>query len=224
MRTLVLFIVFAFLSISVFSQNTTAGKVFKSTEMFGNEGKSFTLGSNKSMDVILESFKAYNALDLEKYLSFGVLTNDAKEFQKKWFNSLNKVEEKPYIILPLRLDGATEDVVLVIAEENRDYKNGSKEKVYVVELNKINEDGKVTEFNQFRNIPATNEFGKTYGGKFLGKTPNENTGKPFVFSNRGELAIIEKMVWKHKDGIYANYKDFSNINEAKNMNKKCLTI
>jgi hypothetical protein len=62
MRTLVLFIVFAFLSISVFSQNTTAGKVFKSTEMFGNEGKSFTLGSNKSMDVILESFKAYNAL------------------------------------------------------------------------------------------------------------------------------------------------------------------
>jgi hypothetical protein len=24
-----------------------------------------------------------------------------------------------------------------------------------------------------------------------------------------------RVLWKHKDGIYANYKDFSNINEAK---------
>jgi hypothetical protein len=38
-----------------------------------------------------------------------------------------------------------------------------------------------------------NEFGKTSAGKFIGKTPNENSGKPLVFSNRKELAIIEKM-------------------------------
>ena len=37
-------------------------------------------------------------------------------------------------------------------------------------------------------------------------------------------AMNYRVLWKHKDGIYANYKDFSNINEAKNMNKKCLTI
>ena len=29
-----------------------------------------------------------------------------------------------------------------------------------------------------------------------------------------------RVLWKHKDGIYANYKDFSNINEAKKYEQK----
>ena len=193
MKNLVLSIVMSIVSISLFAQNKSAGKVFNSTKMFSEVGKPFTLGSDKSMDIVLESTKAYNALDLEKYLNFGVYTNEQKEFQKNWFNSLTKVEEKPYLILPLRVEGAKDDVVMVIAEENREYKNGSKEKLYVVELNKINADGKLTEFNQFTSIPAANEFGKTYGGKYYGKKPGENTGKSFEFSNRGEVAIIEKM-------------------------------
>ena len=30
-------------------------------------------------------------------------------------------------------------------------------------------------------------------------------------------AMNYRVLWKHKDGIYANYKDFSNINEAKKI-------
>jgi len=193
MKNLFAIVIISIMSTGLYGQNNTAGKVFKETKMFNAEGKSFTLGSNKSMDIVLESFKAYNALDLEKYLSFSVNTNEQKEFQKKWFNSLTKVEEKPYLVLPLRLEGAKEDIVVVVAEENREFKNGSKEKVYVVEFNKLNQDGQLVEFTQFQAIPKDNEFGKTSGGKFIGKTPNENSGKPLVFSNRGELAIIEKM-------------------------------
>ncbi|MDA0987512.1 MAG: hypothetical protein O3A55_07950 [Bacteroidetes bacterium] len=189
MKNLILLLVFLIFSISAFSQNKSAGNVFKSTKMFTKEGKAFTLGSNKSMNVILESFKAYNALDLEKYLSFYVMTNDQKELQKKWFNSLNKVEENPWIVLPLRLEGTKEEVVLVIAEEKRDYKNGSKEKLYVVELNKINEDGKLTEFSQFRSRPWTNEFGLPEGGRVYLSNGDTTT---LTLTNRGEVELVEK--------------------------------
>ena len=160
------------LSITCFAQNNSAGNVFIKSEMFPVTGKSFTIGSQKSVDKVLESFKAYNSKDFEKYISLSVLTDQEKAFQKNWFNSITKVEEKPFFVFPLRLEGTKEEVVFTIAEEDREYKNGSKQKLFVVELNKVNEEGKLTDFWQFKSIPANSEFGKTSGGKFLGRIQN----------------------------------------------------
>jgi|UniRef100_UPI004048272E hypothetical protein len=206
------------LSITCFAQNNSAGNVFIKSEMFPVTGKSFTIGSQKSVDKVLESFKAYNSKDFEKYISLSVLTDQEKAFQKNWFNSLTKVEEKPWVVFPLRLEGTKEEVVFTIAEEDREYKNGSKQKLFVVELNKVNEEGKLTDFLQFKSIPANSEFGKTSGGKFLGRIQNENRGKPFVFSNRGELKVIEKMVEDVNNlditAIYSSFADKITFNSG----------
>ena len=53
------------LSITCFAQNNSAGNVFIKSEMFPVTGKSFTIGSQKSVDKVLESIKAYNSKDFE---------------------------------------------------------------------------------------------------------------------------------------------------------------
>lgn len=187
-------LLFAFLvlsSASIFAQKSTAGKIFVSSNK-SDIGKSYTLGSDKALNLVLEGLKAYNALDLEKYLSFSSKEFNTEKnvaFQKKWFESLNKVEEKPWFVFPLKVEGSNQDLVFMFAEENREYKNGSKEKLYVAEINTLNKDGKVVGFNQFQVIPKTNEFGRTTGGKVYTAEGDTTT---FTFTNRGEVELIEK--------------------------------
>ena len=191
MKKKFLFALLILSSAALFAQNNTAGKIFVS----GNKseiGKAYTLGSDKSVSLILDGIKAYNALDLDKYLSFGTkeyYNEKNAAFQKKAFDELSKVEEKPWFIFPLRIEGTKEDIVFMVAEENREFKDGSKEKLYVFEINKLNQEGKVTDFNQFQAIPRTNEFGKTSGGRVYGANGDTST---LTFTNRGEIELIEK--------------------------------
>lgn len=192
MKKIIIVILLIITSKATFAQNTSAGKIYKSTNK-DNIGKSFTLGSDNAVKVVMESLKAYNSLNLNKFLSYGSTELYDKKgiaTQKAWFDSLSKVEENPMIIFPIRVAGSNEDLVYMIAEENREYKNGSKEKLYVLEINKVNEDGKLTSFNQFKSIPKTNEFGKTTGGRVYGANGDTST---LSFTNRGEVELVEKL-------------------------------
>ena len=58
------------------------------------------------------------------------------------------------------------------------------------------DEGKLMGWNQWTNKvsdPAFTDHGLSSGGKFIGQNEgNENSGKPFVFSNRGEIEIMEQ--------------------------------
>jgi len=51
-------------------------------------------------------------------------------------------------------------------------------------------------------------FGLNYGGKFIGDGTSEYSGRPLVFSNRGEVEAIEKLV------VDYNNKDAAACSEA----------
>jgi hypothetical protein len=191
MKKLITIILIIAASNITFAQNNSAGKIYTSKNK-SDIGKAYTLGSDKSLDAVLEGLKAYNALDLNKYLSYGAkgfYSEQDVAFQKKWFDSLSKVEEKPMLAFPLRIKGSNEDIVFMIAEENREFKNGSKQKLYVFEINKLDQNGKITSFNQFQAIPKTNEFGKTTGGRYYDINGDTST---LTFTNRGEVELVEK--------------------------------
>jgi hypothetical protein len=173
------------------SAQTTAGKYFSGPDA----GKAFQLGSEKSSQVVLDAVKAYNANDSEKELTYysSEMQKDMVEFNKKWHNYIKNVNDVPMAILPIKVAGSKNEIVLLQSEETREAKDGSKEKMNLFEIFEINKDGKISNFNQYSKIPSTNEFGKTSGGKFITADPNnEVNGRAFQFSNRGEIEAMEK--------------------------------
>jgi hypothetical protein len=176
---------------SVFSVSaqTTAGKIFSGPDA----GKGFQLGSEKSSQVILDMIKDYNSNDSEKDLSHysPEMQKKTGDFNKKWHAYAKKINNVPYAILPIKVAGSTDEIVMLQSTEEREAIDGSKQKMNLFELFKVDKSGKISDFNQFSRIPASNEFGKTEGGKFYSK--GETNGRPFQFSNRGEVEAIEKL-------------------------------
>lgn len=178
-------------TLSVTAQ-TTAGKIFSGPDA----GKGFQLGSEKSSQIILEAVKAYNSNDSQKELSFYTEEMQKKtgDFNKKWHAYAKKLNDVPYAILPIKVEGSTDEIVMLQSTEEREAIDGSKQKMNLFELFKVDKSGKISDFKQYSSIPATNEFGKTSGGKFITADPkNEVNGRPFQFSNRGEVEAIEKL-------------------------------
>ena len=176
---------------SVFSVSaqTTAGKIFSGPDA----GKGFQLGSEKSSQVILDMVKDYNSNDSEKDLSHysPEMQKKTGDFNKKWHAYAKKINNVPYAILPIKVAGSTDEIVMLQSTEEREAIDGSKQKMNLFELFKVDKSGKISDFNQYSRIPASNEFGKTEGGKFYSK--GETNGRPFQFSNRGEVEAIEKL-------------------------------
>ncbi len=176
---------------SVFSVSaqTTAGKIFSGPDA----GKGFQLGSEKSSQVILDMVKAYNSNDSEKDLALysPEMQKKTGDFNKKWHAYAKKLNNVPYAVLPIKVAGSTDEIVMLQSTEERETIDGSKQKMNLFELFKVDKSGKISDFNQYSSIPATNEFGKTSGGKIY--TKDENNGSAFQFSNRGEVAAIEKL-------------------------------
>jgi hypothetical protein len=174
---------------SVFSVSAqTAGKIFSGADA----GKGFQLGSEKSSQVILDMVNAYNTNDAEKDLSFY-----SPEMQKKvgetitnYHKNAKTLNNKVYAILPIKVAGSSDEIVMLQSTDERVAKDGSKQKMNLFELFKINKDGKIADFNRYTSIPSSNEYGKTEGGKYYSK--GETNGRPFQFSNRGEVEIMEK--------------------------------
>ena len=175
---------------SVFSASAqqTAGKIFSGKDA----GKGFQLGSEKSSQVILDMVKAYNSNDSEKDLALysPEMQKKTGDFNKKWHAYMKKLNNVPYAVLPIKVAGSTDEIVMLQSTEEREAIDGSKEKMNLFELFKIDQSGKISDFNQFSSIPKSNEFGQTSGGRFYSK--GETNGRAFQFSNRGEVDAIEK--------------------------------
>ena len=176
---------------SVFSVSaqTTAGKIFSGPDA----GKGFQLGSEKSSQVILEMVKAYNSNDSEKDLALysPEMQKKTGDFNKKWHAYAKKLNNVPYAVLPIKVAGSTDEIVMLQSTEEREAIDGSKQKMNLFELFKVDKSGKISDFKQFGSIPKSNEFGQTEGGKIF--TKDDNNGRPFQFSNRGEVEVIEKL-------------------------------
>ncbi len=166
-----------------------------------NKGKSFVLASDEYMDLYLGTVAAYNAGDAEKELSFydAAFGAENREFTTNWHASTEKVTNTPNVILPVKLQGSDDALVLSWSTEDRLWKNGSTQKMSLMEVYSFNKDKKIYDFSQWYRIDRENEFGRPVGGKFFGEVESEYTGRPLVFSNRGEVEIIEQLMKDYND-------------------------
>ena len=181
----------------------SAQKVKTSGEwlMGENKGKSFVLAPNEYMDLYLGTVEAYNAGDVEREISFyeAAFGAENREFTTNWHASIEKVTNTPAVILPVRLKGSKEAMVLTWSNEDRLWKNGSSQKMSLMEVYAFDENKKINGFSQWYRIDPDNEFGRPIGGKFFGETETDYTGRPLVFSNRGEVEILEQLMKDYND-------------------------
>jgi hypothetical protein len=127
------------------------------------------------------------------------MIKETGDFSSNWHKSMKSLNQQPFAMVPLRIKGSNEDIVFSISQEEREWKNGSKQKLYLFEMYSINKAGKISDFKQFQNVPSTNEFGLAEGGKIYLK----DSTATFTFSNRGEVETIEKMAdaFNKMDGV-----------------------
>ena len=87
-----------------------------------------------------------------------------------------------------------------------------------MEFFNFNKDGKIDKFRQWKSIDSSN-FGKSYGGKFIGGGDNDYKGRPLVFSDRNEVEIIEKMIKAYNEmdplGFAEPFADVTVFNDYK---------
>ena len=188
MKKIILFGAFVASAFMVNAQK--AGKIFVGS----SEGKQFRFGSEKSANVVLEAVKAYNANNsaAETATWSAEMVKKNGEANIKGHEALKSVTNKPMAILPLHAEGQENEVVLLQSTEERVFKNGSKQNLNLFELFQVDKSGKIAGFTQYYSIPASNEYGKTYGGKFISyKEGSELNGKSVQFTNRGEIEAIE---------------------------------
>ena len=192
-----LFVMFASPPTVNYDEVESAGKRLgnENNELYGN---AYVLGSDKSVDIVMDAVEAYNSLDAEKEMSFYAeeyVSDERLEGMKECHNSFVSLNMQPWAAVPIRLIGDNRDLVLVWSVEDRVWKNGSKHTQDLFEVFPVNSDGKIDGFSQWRRNRPTNEFGLSQGGKFIGLNPeNEFSGRPFVFSNRGEVETMEKFL------------------------------
>jgi hypothetical protein len=182
----------AFVASAFITNAQTAGKIFVQED----KGKSFQLGSEKSMNTVLEAVKAYNAVnhDAEVALWSEEFAKKGGEGHKKSMETLKSVTNKPMAMVPIKVQGSSNEIVMVQSTEERVFKNGSKQNLNLFELFYIDKAGKISNMQQYVNIPATNEYGKTSGGKYISSKPgSESDGSSLQFSNRGEIAAMENL-------------------------------
>jgi len=183
----------AFIASTISLSAQTAGKIFSGP----NAGKVYQLGSEKSSQVVLDAVKAYNSNSsaAEMALWTEEMQKMGGDFNRKWHSSMKSLNDVPISILPIKVQGSTDEIVMLQSIEDRVANDGSKQKMNLFELFTVNKAGKISDFQQYSTIPSTNEFGKTSGGKMITANPaDENNGRSFQFSNRGEIAAIEKWV------------------------------
>lgn len=119
----------------------------------------------------------------------------------KWLGSMETISMDPYMIIPVKMEGSDNTMVLAWSTEDRNFKDGSIENLNLMEIFTVDKENKVTAFAQWSRRLESSNFGLNYGGKFIGDGKSEWSGRPLVFSNRGEVGVIEKLVadYNNKD-------------------------
>ena len=161
-----------------------------------NSGKTYQFGNPEDLTNLEELAKAYSEKDTLSLFTFynkEFLTQNRRRNTSRWMESMEKITMEPYKIIPLHLKDSDFKHVLAWSKEERIYKNGSYEMLDLMESFTLDDAGKVKGFKQWVAIDSVN-FGQRMGGKFLGRQKGEYSGRPFVFSNRNETQIIEKLV------------------------------
>ena len=205
MKRILIFLITLSLSLSMYNCNNSAGVNLIKGEDYE---KSYSMGNDIMTSKLQKLSKAYSNKDSEtllKYYDEDFLGENGVEDTVNWLESMDSISMNPYVIIPIKIQGEDETRVLAWSKEERHYKNGSYEKLDLMEYFSFNSDGKVDGFKQWKTIDSSN-FGKSYGGKFIGRNPeNEYNGRPLVFSDRKEVDIIEKLV---KDYNEMNIEEF----------------
>lgn len=168
-----------------------------------NNGKSFTIGSDASVETVKTIAKDYNSKDVAALLSSYTkeFSDRALDWSTKWLESMETITMNPYMIIPVKMEGSENTMVLAWSTEDRNFKDGSIENLNLMEIFTVDKENKVTAFAQWSRRLESSNFGLNYGGKFIGNGSSEWSGRPLVFSNRGEVGIIEKLVadYNNKD-------------------------
>ena len=178
--------------------------------MLVKDGSSYKFGNDGMSSNLISLAEAYSARDPEKLFTFysdSFLTEKRKEWSKKYLGSLDSLSMVPYKVVPLISENGEYREVIAWSKEERIYKNGSYEKLDLMEVFGLDESGKVNSFKQWKAIDSVN-FGMPYGGKFIGLGDNENSGRPLVFSNRGEVEMIEGLAKAYNAMDVESFKEY----------------
>jgi hypothetical protein len=192
----------------------SAGKFFPGEENELN-GNAYVLADDKYMDIVQQSTDAYNNRDWNamKSLYRDEFVEDSAEGMTNYFeNEVESLDMNITAMLPVKIKGSDVTRVLTWAVEDRQFKNGQKERHNLFEIYYIDEEDKLGGWNQWYRInpdPELTSHGLPEGGKIY--TDNEFDGRPLVFSNRGEVEIMEAVVeaYNNKDveGFLEHFAD-----------------
>ena len=168
-------------------------------------------GDDEAMETVMKAIEAYNNGDADLELSY--YTDEYAEkngsFLKQWHEKTSRLNMKPWVIFPVKIKGDNRTQVLSWSVEEREWKNGSKQKQNLMEIFVIDdESGKINNFVQWRRNYPDNEFGLSSGGKYLGKKDNNYTGRKIVFSNRGETEKMEALIKAYNEKDFEKCKTF----------------
>jgi hypothetical protein len=175
-----------------------------------NNGKSFVIGSDASVATVQKIAKDYSAKDAAALMSNYTteFAERASDWSTEWLGSMETISMDPYMIIPVKMKDSENTMVLAWSTEDRNFKDGSIENLNLMEIFTVDKDNKVMAFGQWSNRLKSSNFGLNYGGKFIGDGESEWSGRPLVFSNRGEVEAVEKLVADY------NNKDASGCSEA----------
>src|SRR6056300_1776354 len=158
-------------------------------------GKAYVLESDDYVDKALALTEAYSNLDKE---TFNSLVHERMLPFADQMDDQESYSWKPWAMVPLRRvddDGA---FVVSWSYDESVQDNGSKAATHYIDILRFDDadEGKLSGmWSTLRQDPENSEYGLPEGGKFVGRNPeNEYSGRPFVFSNRGEVEKLESFL------------------------------
>ena len=115
------------------TQNKTAGEYLGEGE---NNGKKYVLGDDAAVNAVKNVAKQYSAKDVDEMFKYysKEYTEKYYENNKKWLDSMKSISMEPYVIVPVKIEGSDETKVLTWSIEERNWKNGSKQKQNLMEV------------------------------------------------------------------------------------------
>ncbi len=160
-----------------------------------NYGKAYVLESDDYVDKALALTEAYSNLDKDTFVS--LIHERLLPFADQ-MDDQETYSWKPWAMVPLRMVDDNGAFVVSWSYDESVQTNGSKAATHYIDVLRFNDEdnGKLSGiWSTFRPDPEKSEYGLREGGKFLGLNPeNEYSGRPFVFSNRGEVETMEKFL------------------------------
>ena len=170
-----------------------------------NNGKPYVFGQQEAVNAVWDAARNYTLKDVDGMIEnySAVFGAQVIEGNRKWLNAMEQISMAPYRMIPVKIEDTDETLVLTWSVEDRKWKNGSKQTLDLMEIFTVNQNNKIIGFSQWARTDRKSQFGLSSGGKFYGKKPTEVTGRSLVFSNRGEIEVLEKL-----------FKDYNNMDGA----------